>query len=101
MTEIGSELQATDRNGYPASILNRSIRADEDARNLATPARLQAEDIASTLDRVAETRQARAGQDGAEGSGSSRQAALRAREKAAPERRDARELREKWDLPRN
>jgi hypothetical protein len=101
MAEHGSKPTSADRDDCPASILLRSIRAEEDSRSLAASLAATADDIASTLDRVAETREARANQARGDRCDSTRQAAQRARDKADRERRDARELREKWNLPRD
>jgi hypothetical protein len=60
-----------------------------------------AQDLATTYDRLAETREACADQADAERRETRRQSARRARDRAAQERRDAQELQEKWNLRRD
>jgi hypothetical protein len=84
-----------------AANADRAIRAIDAARSVAARLAATAEDLASTFDGLAETREALANQADADKREITRQAARRARERAARERRDAHELQEKWHLPRD
>ena len=80
---------------------DRATRAIEDARNVAARLASTARDLAATYDQLAETREARADQGDAEQRHIMHEAARRSRENADRERRDAHELHEKWNLPRD
>jgi outer membrane murein-binding lipoprotein Lpp len=84
-----------------ASSTDRAIRAIDDARAVAARLASTAQDLATTYDRLAETRDACANQVYADQCEITRRAARRARDRAARERRDAQELQEKWNLPRD
>jgi Skp family chaperone for outer membrane proteins len=84
-----------------AANTDRAIRALDDARTMAARLASTAQDLATTYDRLAETREACADQADAEQRETTRQSARRARDRAAQERRDAQELQEKWNLPRD
>jgi hypothetical protein len=84
-----------------ASTTDRAIRALDDARQVAARLVSTAQDLATTYGRLAETREALANQADADKREITRQAARRARDRAARERRDAQELQEKWNLPRD
>ena len=84
-----------------AASTDRAIRALDDARTVASRLVSTARDLAATYDRLAETREACANQADAEQRELTRQSARRARQRAAQERRDAQELQEKWNLPRD
>jgi hypothetical protein len=83
------------------SSTDRATRAIEDARNVAARLAATAQDLATTYDQIAETREARADQADADQGDIARRAARRARNNADRERRDAQELQEKWNLPRD
>jgi hypothetical protein len=80
---------------------DRATGAFEDARKVAARLASTAKDLAATYDRLAETREARADQGDAEQRRNTREAARRSREHADRERRDAQELQERWNLPRD
>jgi Skp family chaperone for outer membrane proteins len=89
------------RSRHVAASTDRAIRAVDDARTVAARLVSTAQDLAATYDRLAETRDALADQADAEERVTTRQSARRARDRAAQERRDAHELQEKWNLPRD
>jgi hypothetical protein len=101
MTAHGSGFDRANHQRNVAATTDRAIRALDDARHVAARLAATAQDLASTFDRLAETREACANQADAHQREITRQSARRAREKAAQERRDAQELQEKWNLPRD
>ncbi|MFC5139268.1 hypothetical protein ACFPK1_13570 [Actinomycetospora rhizophila] len=80
---------------HAEAMAKRAAKATEAARALAARLASTAEDLADTLDEVAQSRDERTGAVQFPGDDD---AAQRARDKAEGERRDARELREKWDV---
>jgi hypothetical protein len=101
MTVRGSGSDAAEHPRNVASNTDRAISAIDDARAMAARLVSTAQDLATTYDRLAETREACAGQADAERRDIAHRSARRARDKAARERRDAQELQEKWNLPRD
>jgi hypothetical protein len=101
MTVHGGGSDPANHQRNLATNTDRAIRAINDARAVAASLASTAQALATTYDRLAETREALADQANAEQRDITRQSARRARDKAARERRDAQELQEKWNLPRD
>jgi hypothetical protein len=101
MTVRGSGSDPAQHRRNVASTTDRAIRAIEDARAVAARLASTAQDLATTYDRLAETREACADQADDEQRDITRRSARRARDKADRERRDARELQERWNLSRD
>src|SRR4051794_20861184 len=101
MTVRGSGSDPAKHQRNVAWTTDRAIRARDDARNGAQRLVSTAQDLATTYDRLAETREACADQADGEQREITRQSARRARDRADRERRDAQELQEKWNLPRD
>jgi hypothetical protein len=101
MTVRGSGRDPAEQRRDVESTTDRATGAIDDARTVAARLASTAQDLAATYDRLAETREARADQGDAEQRHLTREAARRSRENADRERHDARELQEKWNLPRD
>jgi uncharacterized membrane protein len=101
MTVRGSGSDPAQHQRNVASTTDRAIRALDAARTVAARLASIAQDLATTYDRLAEIREACANQADAEHREITRQSARRARDNADRERRDAHELQEKWNLPRD
>ena len=101
MTAHGGEYDPANHQRNVAATTDRAIKAFDDARTVAAKLASTAQDLATTYDRLAETREASANQADAEQRETTRQSARRARNRAAQERRDAQELQEKWNLPQD